>query len=85
MWQLVTMALSTATISSSVMQETLVIDIGSIRIKKILGETQYMKELMVNIMVQEDIIFTLAMRPMNHPRLTIISPAIFWMISLRLK
>lgn len=39
MWQLVTMALSTATISSSVMQETLVIDIGSIRIKKILGET----------------------------------------------
>lgn len=74
MWQLVTMALSTATISSSAMQVRLVIIIISM-----MGE-MVMQQLMVNILVQEDIIFTLAMRPMNHPRLTIISPAIFWMM-----
>ena len=70
MWQLVTMALSTATISSSVMQVRLVIIIISIMGKVV------MQQLMAIIMDLWDLatytitIFPLAMRPMNHLRMT---------------
>ena len=84
MWQLVTMALSTATISSSAMQVRLVIIIISMMG---LGMQELMAIIMdLGIITTNTLtFFTLAMRPMNHPRLTIISPAIFWMMSLRMK